>query len=431
MLKSLHSFCEVRSNLYKNSLGLKAKRLKELLINKALKYRAYLENAPSCRDVIITITSPEYLKSKLIQVFNRLRLDMWIITGDEICSRQRLGIIYAGHETSKNFLIKLAFGNSYRENYIGKRWLWKIPHIVKEGNHDRSLMVTEVSNLFRIFFSKMKCFYIPFWVYGEFDFSVDNSSFFKKETLKSDVRKIRRNNLHYEVTDEPNQLHNFYYNMYTPYIVKAHGNRARIWSYDTVKRELRKHGKLLLVKKGKEYIAGILLRYKKNNRVKLCVLGIKDGNINYVKDGAIAALIYFSAHYSAEKGFARIDIGGSSSFLKDGASRYKKKWNQRISNKAKWGLLIKPLSKTDGMKGFFLNNPFIYKDKAGLNSALFIASDQSFAEEDFAKIYKDYYIEGLSKLVIYRFGEADSGLRHIVPPEFSDKITIRSAESIF
>ena len=50
---------------------------------------------------------------------------------------------------------------------------------------------------------------------------------------------------------------------------------------------------------------------------------------------------------------------------------------------------------------------------------------------DFERIYKDYYLRGLSKLVIYRFGEANGEMSSIVPPEFSDKITVRSAESIF
>jgi len=95
------------------------------------------------------------------------------------------------------------------------------------------------------------------------------------------------------------------------------------------------------------------------------------------------------------------------------------------------GLIIKPLSRADGVKGFFINNPFIYEDKTGLNGAIFVPGNRSLSKEDFAKIYKDYYIKGLSKLVVYRFGEVDSKTPVAVPEEFSDRITMCTVESMF
>jgi hypothetical protein len=218
--------------------------------------------------------------------------------------------------------------------------------------------------------------------------------------------------------------------MYIPYITKVFGKKSEIESYAFMKREFRKGGNLLLVKKEKEYIAGILHRYKKN-RTKLLILGIKDGDSNYIKDGAIGALYYFSFCYSVEKGYTKIHFGGSRPFLKDGVLRYKKKWNQKIFDEGRMGFLIKPLSITEGLKGFFLNNPLIYEDKTDLNGAIFVAGDQSFSKEDFENIYKDYYVRGLTKLVIYKFGVTDRRMQSLVPQEFADRIIMRSAESIF
>ncbi len=70
-------------------------------------------------------------------------------------------------------------------------------------------------------------------------------------------------------------------------------------------------------------------------------------------------------------------------------------------------------------------------DKEGFNSAVFVEDNQSLSKSDMEKLYKDYYLNGISKLFIYRFGEDNSKRQEIVPPEFSDRITIRSAESIF
>ena len=408
-----------------DSQHIKKSGVKKLLVTGKRIY----DKTPSCLRRVLWPVRVIY------RFFYILRLDLWIITGDEISSGKKLAIIYAGRELDKNFLVRLAFDGAFEENYIGKKWLWQIPQIVKESDCGCSLVVVEVPNSLRILSGKMKCLYIPSWVNGETDISVDNPSLFqhRNTSLKSDLSKIRKNKLRFEVTNDLSQLHNFYYNMYVPYITKVHGSRSKIMSYDYVKRQFRRSGlfnDLLLIKKEDEYIAGVLLHYKKN-RAKLSTLGVKNGNLGYVKDGAVGALFYYSTHYSAEKGVTRIDFGGSRPFLKDGVLRYKRKWNQKISNKKEIGFLIKMISKTEAAKGFFLNNPFIYEDKTGLNGAIFVASDQSLSKSDFARIYKDHYLRGLSKLVIYRFGEAGDKMADIVPSEFSDKITVRSAESIF
>ena len=367
-------------------------------------------------------------------LFNVFRPGIWIITGNEISSEKKLIIAFAGHEENKNLLTMLAFADSYEETCIGKKWLWKISGVVKKSNRDCSLMVAEVPNFLRSLSEKMKCFYLPSWLSGEIVFSVDKSALFKNRnsSLKSDISKIKKNKLQFEVTNEPTQLKNFYYDMYLPFMTKVHGERSVIPSYDYVKSEFanRDSNMLLLIKKEDEYIAGIILLCKKNN-TKLWSLGVKGGNIDHVRDGAIGALFYFSILHAEEQGFTKIQFGGSRPFLKDGVLQYKKKWNQKIYNRKDVGFLIKPISETDGVKGFFVNNPFIYQDKTGLSGAIFVANDQSLSEKDFAKIYKEYYVRGLSKLVIFRLGETDSRALSIVPPEFSDRITMCSAESIF
>ncbi|MFC1907820.1 hypothetical protein ACFLWT_00230 [Chloroflexota bacterium] len=358
-----------------------------------------------------------------------LRVDLWIITGEEIASKQKLAIIYTGSEENKNFLIKLAFDSHFRESYIGKTWLWKIVKTVKERGYDCSLMVTEVPKVFRILVERKKCLYVPCWISGEVDISADISPLVKNKSLKSDLRKIRKNKLHFELTNDPPQFHNFYYNMYLPYATKVHGNRSVIMEYDFMKKEFR-NCTLLLIKKEKEYIAGILLAYMENV-VRLWKLGVKDGNSDYVKDGAIGALFCFSVHYLQQRGYQRVNFGWSRAFLEDGVLKYKKKWDPRILDTFEIGFLIKPLLKTAGVKGFFLNNPFIYMDKTRLNGAIFMESDQSISEKDYGRICKDYYLTGINKLVIYRFGEGDGTAREIIPSEYSDRITVCSAETLF
>jgi len=47
------------------------------------------------------------------------------------------------------------------------------------------------------------------------------------------------------------------------------------------------------------------------------------------------------------------------------------------------------------------------------------------------RIYKDYYFNGMSKLFIYQFGKDSYETEKILPLEFSDKIRLCPAESLF
>lgn len=380
--------------------------------------------APTCfRVILLPIKS-------ICKLVNVLKLDVWVINGEEISSKQKLSIIYAGKKENRYFLIKSAFDSSYRENYIGKTWLWKILSTVKKKGYDGSLMVIEVPRPFCIFFDKKTCFHIPCWVCGEIDISADISALIKKNrSFKSDRNKIQKNKLNFEVTNDPQQFHTFYHEMYVPHVNKAHANRAVITDYDSMKKEF-KNCDLLLINKEKECVAGMLLAYPKN-AARFWSLGVKDGNSDYIKDGAIGALIYFSIHYLKGKGYKKVDFGLSRAFLNDGALQFKKKRSMQLVNKSKVGFQIMPLSKTAGVKGFFLNNPFIYMDKMKFNGAVFVETDQSFSKEDFEKIYKEYYLKGMSRLILYRFGEVASRTPEMVPTEFNDKMTICSAERLF
>ncbi len=357
------------------------------------------------------------------------RLDLWTIEGEEVSSKQHLDISYAGSEKNKNYLAKLAFGDSYKEKYLGKIWLWVFFKVIKEKRHNSSLMVAEVSTVLSVLFSKNNCFFIPCWVSGEIDIATAINSLTTRESLKSDLRRIRKNKLCFELTNELSQLNYFYYNMYLPYITKAHGNEAIVMDYDFIANRF-KGCDLMLVKKDKEYIAGVLIISTKT-KARLWYLGVKDGNSNYIKDGALGALYYFSIFHLKGKGFKRLGSGLTRPFLKDGVLQYKKKWGLRIHSGFSSSFLVKQLSETTGTRGFFLNNPFIYSEKNKLNSAIFLESAKPICKSDFEKLYNDYYLEGISKLFIYRYGEGDCGIREDFISDFHEKLAIHCVKDLF
>jgi hypothetical protein len=365
----------------------------------------------------------------ILFLFDVFRLKQWLLVGNEISSKEKLSIIYSGHEIEKNFLASLAYEGTHKESYIGKTWLWKIPKLEREGHNDCSMMVTEVHKAIRKILAKNNCLYVPCWIDGEVDTSLPCMS----DSLKTDIRRIKKNNLSYEVTDDYQQFQNFYFNMHLPYITKTFGKTAMVMKYGELRSETGNRGKyndLLLVKKRGENIAGMLLEYKKHC-VYLHDLGVKDGNFDYVKDGAIGALFYFSTLYARDRGYKWINFGPSRAFFNVGVFQFKKKRSIQIANSLNYAFRIKPLSKISAVRGFFLNNPFIFIDNMNFYSMVFMNGDQSFSREDFERIYKNYFIKGISKIVINRFANFESRVEKNIPPEFSDKISVGYNDSSF
>jgi len=363
-----------------------------------------------------------------IKIFRIFRFNIWIITGKDSLKNQ-FSIIYAGSERHKNYIENLVFDDIYSEIIIGK-WLWDIFKISQKKSNACSLMVLQINYALRSLFDNEKSFYIPCWISGEVDISIDTSLITRaNSSIKSDIRRIKKHNLQFELAKGQYHFDNFYNNMYLPYITMTHGDRAILMTYGEMKKQI-KNCDLLLIKMEKEHVGGILIIYE-NNVPRLWSIGIKEGGADFLKAGVIGALYYFSVEYLKEKGYKKVRFGVSRAFLEDGVLQYKKKWGLKIVNSKKKGFLIKPLSLSIATKGFLINNPFIYVDQDGLTGSIFLENDQFHSEKSFKRLYEKYKMKGVSKFVVYLFGGDIKNINKKFPTESSDRITICSAESLF
>jgi len=222
---------------------------------------------------------------------------------------------------------------------------------------------------------------------------------------------MRKNNLDILITNDLEHFDYFYHNMYFPYIKNTFSNQAIIIEYASMK-ELFKKSDLIFLEKDNQYISGVLLlKFKDNLRLKS--MGCLDGDYQYVKHGAISTLYFHAIMHAQKSGFKKVNWGYSRPFLKDGVLRYKNKWRIKLINKVKSGYLIYGSIKSEGVRNFFKNNPFIYKEKDDLYGAYFIDNGQTVSDEEYKKILKQLYIKGLKELIIYRFDE--NKIKKILP----------------
>jgi hypothetical protein len=327
------------------------------------------------------------------------------MAGEEETSGRPLSILFAGDEENKNYLARLAYGGSCLEKHLGKTWLWSVSRKATRQGLVCTLAVTEIPWSLRRLYHKKGTFCVPSWIRGEVDVSAGVVSLIDNESLRSDLRKVHRNGLTFEVTNEMGCFQRFYHHMYLPYISKAHGNTAFISGYDDLARQFR-HCDLLLVKKADEIIAGMMLLYERKGARLLC-LGISGGDVRYVQEGAIAALYYYSISYLHDKGYAKVSLGSARAFLKDGVLHYKKKWHPTIGGPIANGLFVDPMFQSPGVKGFLVNNPFVFRDGEGFSGAVFVDAAMPIPEDGLRDICKKHGLAGMTNLFVYRYAGDD------------------------
>jgi hypothetical protein len=337
------------------------------------------------------------------EILERHYVPTWRLEGSERVSGHPLTIFFAGQLENKNYIADLAFDGSHTETTCRKMWLWNVFKLAKERRGDYALVIIDVQVPWYRLFKSPDAFLIPCWIRGEVDLAVASGQFKRSESIKSDLRKIRQNNLQYRVTRDEHEFDRFYHRMYFPYVTQTFGDRAYSMTYAEMMKELD-HCELVLVKKDANDVAGMILVYD-GAEVRAWSLGVKDGDPVHVKAGALAALYCFSMSHLINKGYQRLHLGATRPFLRDGVLQYKKKWGTRIVGSSRRWFVLNSLRNSMGAKAFLANNPFVFESDSGLNGALFLGQGPSFSDDEVHKLQKYCHELGIKSLKIFRFPE--------------------------
>jgi hypothetical protein len=356
-----------------------------------------------------------------------LRSQQWLITGEEKNSKNPLSLLFIGTVENKNYLSHLIFRDNYTEKSFGFKWSWQLKKQIKQAKSVYPIIIRELSTSISGLPKERGSFYIPCWVRWEIDTTKDPDSKWMSESLKSDIRRIKRNDLQYEITNDIVWFDRFYHEMYVPNLTKTYGNMAFIQGYDQLK-VLFKDCDLLLVKQGQEYLGGMII-YQGKKDIRLLVLGVKDSDRDFSSLGVISALYYFSYIHLKQKGYPNINLGGTRAFLDDGLLNYKKKWEPYFDNTIVSGFFsLSVQMKNEAVRGFLVNNPFIFVYDHKFNGAIFFSENIRLEEANLSKINKNYFIVGINKLYVYQFCSDNVNIQDNVPSQFADRISFHTIE---
>jgi hypothetical protein len=261
---------------------------------------------------------------------------------------------------------------------------------------------------------------VPGWVTGEVNLPLD-PAVLQSDTLRSDLRRIRKNALSYHVTKNTEHFNDFYGHMYVPYVTQAHGDSAVILPHETM-RAYFKNCELLRVLRAGQPIAAVLIAYDQPIP-RLCSMGIRDARREFVRDGAIGALYHFALGYLQEKGFTKACFGLSRGFLLDGVLQYKRKFGMRLSRAGNEWFAMRILSDGPATRGMLRHVPLVIERDGLLFGVVFLDTDTGVvSEEDFLRLDKRFFVEGLSRLLVVLLN--DSMPIAAIPPALAERIAV-------
>jgi hypothetical protein len=327
-------------------------------------------------------------------LLSRYRPLTWRLEGCERDSGMPLVVLFAGQLESKNYIAHLAFAKPPRESMLGYRWIWRVlPRNQETDSIDLRVIELEPRERHRFRDRYQAC--IPCWVGGEIDLAAAVAHIRQSKNAKEDLRRIRRDQIGYEVTRSEQAFEYFYANMYVPYVKTVYGDRAFSMSHAEMTR-MRDHSELFILKMKGEVVAGLIIVYE-NGRPRAWSLGVKDGNRAFVKAGALRALDYLLVFYLAEKGHTTVHMGASRPFLEDGVLRHKRRIGLRLTDHTSRSYALQAVLGSRGAEAFLKNNPFIgLGEDESLRGMVFLDDESASSPPQLQRLVGEYGISGLS-----------------------------------
>lgn len=334
-------------------------------------------------------------------------------------------VLCAAKPRQRDYLYAQVLGPGYRERCVGRVWLWDIEKVARRQGCCAVLLQVRAS-LHRLL-GRGRWLCVPKWVVGAVDIPLPQRVL-KGKSLRDDSRKIRKHAFRFEISQNARDLEDYYHNMYVPYISQRHGGHAFLVSFDRM-RKVFKNGELLRVLKDGMPVAGVLIHYGHDGAM-LWVLGIRDGNGEWVRQGAIGALYHLSFQYLRDRGFSEVGMGTSSSFLSDGVLQYKKKFGMRLQGARDARFLLRVPDNSEAAEAFLRANPFVFERDGGLFGVCFVdARDSTLDEAQWQRIYQDFHFDGMSRLLVVPL--PGSPVRSVtIPPGLADRVSLCSCAEV-
>jgi hypothetical protein len=341
------------------------------------------------------------------------RADALLIRGREKETGLPLTTAYFGHYGSHAFVLKRIYEEFETvERHEGVHSL-RGPRWIARWSDRASLLFADVELLYDRPFRRASFLQIPQWIRQKYEMPGTWSEVlgsFRKNTKKTDLRRVRKYGLTYVITRREKDFDDFYHRMYVPYLRMRFGDEAIIEPEAKVRRQYHK-GALMHVLREGEVVAAVLL-HMLEGRLAYVWVGVPDGLPADLFRGAFSAMYYFTILHGYLQGCHEVDFLGSRPLLNDGLFRYKRKWGTRIeiSPVPRGNILLRPQRLDEPLQHVFARSPFIVLANGGLTGKMLWRGTPA-TERDLGEMYDRHFTPGLDHLKVYSLAGFTAGAR--------------------
>lgn len=265
-------------------------------------------------------------------IFNENKLSVVILNGNAVPSQCSIKVVYIGRKRSLNYFVFSLFG----DNPVDRREFEKISsrtsRKIGEGLASTAdLVIFERNCLVKWKPNWGEWIETPFQVRHVFEIdaqdtwqSIENQ--FTEQ--KRYIRKAQKEEFSISISQDKKDFDYFYDRMLIPLAKKRYKDRARIAQRLYLQALLPKGFITFVSTPDGQRIAGAFNIIDGDIYLGM-VMGVLDGNEDWIQRGAIALLYHSDIQYCHKKGLHRIDVGESVPFANNGLFRYKAMWGYR------------------------------------------------------------------------------------------------------
>jgi hypothetical protein len=335
----------------------------------------------------------------------RLHVEGLIAQGSEKHSDHSLRSLYIGHYDNFAFIHNLLYKEFSVMGTHSRIPVTAVRRVVKQHCNSVDVVILDLELLFCRLLGTNDFLTIPQWIRQKF--TIPNTwgevlDKFRRNTKKTDLRKVRKYGFSYRISRKEEDFHAFYDELYVPYLKKRFGDEVIIEPKWKVMRQCRK-GELMHIIRSDEVVCAALL-HKSGDRLAYVWVGVPNHIGGDMFQGAFSALYYFTILYGYNNGCREVDFLGSRPLLNDGLFLYKRKWGTFVERSPipRGDILIKPVRLTDGVKSFFAHNYFVFREGDALCAGVFYVEEQ-LKIDVVAEFVSRYGTPGIEEIRMYCF----------------------------
>jgi hypothetical protein len=328
------------------------------------------------------------------------KVSVYLVKGILRDTNQTTAMLYAGSENSLHQLSSIFFSEPFEISRKGRFPFRHVSSLV-DLYHAPDIVAIRVERPLSARYSKRNFLLLP-----NVNFTLDLRKPIEQtiqrmsRRRRRDFKKIEASGYTYEIHQKSSEVLDFFYwKMYLPYAKKRFEKAAYIKSLLESEIIYRLNGGVLLVKKEKNPLAGILFQIR-GNTVLAWSLGVYEGNQDLMR-ASEAALLYLIT-WAKAKGIEKLDYGVSMPFLREGIFTYKKEWGMSVRDPTNQSFCaLKLNSLTDGSLAFLKQNPFVVHDNGFIKGVIIL--DHNPDKTELRSLFARYYIPELASLIVVSY----------------------------